>query len=1364
MAEAKPGNDRLNVFVSYARDDLEFADQLAAALIGTGFDVVLDRHAITGADEWKRRLAELVQLADTIVFVLSPASLRSDVCSWEIDEAAKLGKRIIPVVCRAVEGGNVPPRISILNYIFFYADQGAPGSGFGSGLVKLIAALNEDPHWLREHTRLLGLATQWLNAGRPSSRLLSGDDIDQAKAWLVERRKTNIEPTSLHLEYIRASEDMATARLAEDRRQLDERERLLREAEIAIGEKELAQKKGAEASRSLVRRTMAGMITAVVLALLAGAFGWYALQQQAEANLQRQAALKQQKEAEELTIRAESSAGAAMHARRAVVDILDKALLTQSKYLADASKQAAEQLNDPATGLLLALEALPDRSSEDTSMRTRPVWGPAEASLEANLRLLRERVVLKGHSSAISSVAAMPDGVRVVTASFDRTVRVWDIRTGAELLLLSGKAPLTSVSMTPDGERIIAGSNDGTARIWDVRTGAELAVLKGHTGAILDVAVMPDGSRIVTASQDRTVRIWDAANGVELRVFRGHAAAVNGVAIAADANSIVTGSDDGTARIWDPNTGAEIGALSGNSQAVTSIASTHDGKQIIMGLGDRTARIMDAATGSEIAVLRGHSGAVNTVAVTPDGARVFTASDDGSVRVWELNGGSMLSVSRGHAGEVLSLAIAPDGSSFITGSADGTARIWDSRTSPESMRLSGHTQPVTSLAVSTDGLRLLTGSADNTARIWDTRGALLHQLKGHTSAVNAVVVAPDGNRIFTGSYDGTARGWDTRTGTELLQLKGHTRPVTSIAVTPDGSRVITGSADETVRVWAARTGAALAELKGHTSAVLSVAALPDGARIVTGSYDRTARIWDLKTGKELVRLDGHGQPITSVAATPDGSRVVTGSDDRTVRLWDANTGAEILRLTGHEGNVTALAVSTDGSRIVSGSRDRTARIWDLRSGALISVLKGHDDTVTSVAFTIDGSHVVTGSADKSVREWELYPSGQALIDLARKIIPRCLTTHQRQTHHLDPVPPRWCEVSQRWPNDAITLAQNHMRRGRHAEAVAVLSKAAELDPQSSARISSLLSLARERASRPQDQPRVTRIGIIDNGPIWDNFRSTLRKLGYIEGEAVSFEYRATDSEPQRMVQAAAELASLPVDIIVTFGTPASLAAKRATSSIPIVAISIGDPIGTKLATRMDQPGGNVTGNTSSGPQLAEKVLAVAKDLFPNASRAAFLLNPNNPSNIAVLDGFKAASAQTGFEIIPVEVRSASDFSGAFSGLTKRKPDVLLGVNDPLQQLNIGLIVDLLAQHKIPGIFQARANVLAGGLVSYGPSLPELFRHAAGYVHFIIQGAKPSEMPFEPPTQYELIFNLKTAKQLDLKVPQPFLARVDEVIE
>jgi len=248
------------------------------------------------------------------------------------------------------------------------------------------------------------------------------------------------------------------------------------------------------------------------------------------------------------------------------------------------------------------------------------------------------------------------------------------------------------------------------------------------------------------------------------------------------------------------------------------------------------------------------------------------------------------------------------------------------------------------------------------------------------------------------------------------------------------------------------------------------------------------------------------------------------------------------------------------------------------------------------------------------------------------------------------------------------------------------------------------------------------------------------------------------------VAAATELSRLPVDIIVTSGSEATEAAKQATTTIPIVMAGIGDPVRAGFVASLAHPGGNITGNTILGPELAAKRLQLLKLAVPTASRVAFLWNPDNPSHAAYLDEWKATAPALGMEVLFVAVRNSDEFDGAFAAMMQGRPDAFTMTADPLHQLHIGWIIGFLARNRLPGMYQVREDVVAGGLMSYGASLPDLVRRAAGYVHKILQGTRPADLPVEQPTKFDLAVNLKTAKALGLTIPEPFLLLADEVIE
>jgi putative ABC transport system substrate-binding protein len=306
-------------------------------------------------------------------------------------------------------------------------------------------------------------------------------------------------------------------------------------------------------------------------------------------------------------------------------------------------------------------------------------------------------------------------------------------------------------------------------------------------------------------------------------------------------------------------------------------------------------------------------------------------------------------------------------------------------------------------------------------------------------------------------------------------------------------------------------------------------------------------------------------------------------------------------------------------------------------------------------------------------------------------------------------------------------------------------------------------------AQAQQARKVYRIGYLSGrsgaGPLDEVFKSSLRQLGYVEGQNMTITYRWAEEKLDRLPALAVELVQLNVDVIVTETTPGARAAKKATTTIPIVMALSADAVGAGLVASLARPGANVTGLTFIGIDLGGKLVELLKEISPKASRLAYLGNPEltTPEELA-FKAMQPVAQRLGMSIKFVEARSQNDFKGAFDEIRQARADGLVVSQNVIYVQNRKWIADLATQYRLPAIYGRSDFVDAGGLVSYGTSFPQLYRRAAIYVDKILKGANPADLPVEQPTKFELVINLKTAKQIGLTISPNVLARADRVIK
>jgi putative tryptophan/tyrosine transport system substrate-binding protein len=304
------------------------------------------------------------------------------------------------------------------------------------------------------------------------------------------------------------------------------------------------------------------------------------------------------------------------------------------------------------------------------------------------------------------------------------------------------------------------------------------------------------------------------------------------------------------------------------------------------------------------------------------------------------------------------------------------------------------------------------------------------------------------------------------------------------------------------------------------------------------------------------------------------------------------------------------------------------------------------------------------------------------------------------------------------------------------------------------------------ASRAQQPRKMPRIGVLWPNPpaTFEFLRQGLSDFGYVQGRNIEFEFRWAEGKLDQLPELAAELVRLQVDVIVTLAPQATLAAKQATQTIPIVFVAMGDPLASGVVASLARPGANLTGTTRMISEMSAKHVELLKEAIPSLVKLAVLWNPTNSSHAPALRAAQAAARSLSLQVFPLEVRAPADLDSVFAAILRERADGVLFIADPIFYIHLKRMVDLTTANRLPTICNFIEFPRLGGLVGYAPSIPEEFRHTASHIDKILKGAKPADLPVEQPTKFQLVINARIAKALGLEIPPTLLARADEVIE
>lgn len=884
-------SETANVFVSYSRRNKPFVQTLVQALQKRGREVWVDWDSIPSGADWWEEIKLGIEVADTMIFVLSPESVASEVCGRELEHALQHQKRLLPVVCKDVDPALVHSELGKINWIFLRDTD-----NFEVGFRSLVAALDADLSYVRTHTRLLVRATEWIARNKDRSLLLRGSEIQEARRWLAESDHKSPQALQVQKEYIWASYN----------------------EEVDHQQEELAEQKQILRQQRLLTQTMA------VAGALAIALGMVSFRLYRSAETSRSLA-----EQERLTALTEASG--ALYGSGQTFEALVKSV--EAGFTLNALKQTAQAQNpDVRSRVLSSLQQAIYWVHERNQLRGHAgaVWQVAlspdetllaSASADGTVRLWRldgtAVQTLAGDTSQVLSVIVLPKE-RIVSAHDDGSL--WFRKpNGTGIRQFAHRQAVNSLSAAPNGGAIAAGSEDGTVSLWD-EVGRRLDTLPSQHTPVRVVVYSPDGTVLATGSADGMIRLWKP-DGTRLKTLVSGELAVTSLAFSPDGQILAASGLDGQVRMWRLD-GTPIATFQAHASPIYGLVFSQAEDVLATASADKTIRLW-RLDGTLLSTLDGHTSQVHSLRFSRDGKTLISGSGDRTLRLWRVDH-TLLNQLYDHTDRVYDVDFSADGDLIASASGDRTVRLWN-RKGELQKTLTGHTDAVRGVAFSADNQTLASASADRTVRLWNRSGNLLRVLTGHTAAVNEVAFSPSHNQIASAGDDGVVRIWQPD-GRLINTLQGHRGGVLSVEYSRDGQMLATSGTDKVVILWNAE-GRKLRTLRGHSGKVYHASFSPDGRAIATASYDNTVKLWK-PDGTLLVTLEGHSDGVLHVGFSPDGQTLTTASYDGTIQLW-ALDGTLISTLRGHRDGVNAAVYSPDGQTLATASNDHTILLWTL---------------------------------------------------------------------------------------------------------------------------------------------------------------------------------------------------------------------------------------------------------------------------------------------------------------------------------------------------------------------------------------------------------------------------------------------------
>lgn len=614
--------------------------------------------------------------------------------------------------------------------------------------------------------------------------------------------------------------------------------------------------------------------------------------------------------------------------------------------------------------------------------KDRPWLRPLTPSLTPSGESLIRTLSLQTDNSFVRAIAITPDGTKMVSGLGDKSLIVWDMKTGTPLKTLPGhKGSVDAVAVTKDGKQIVSASTDSTIKIWNIETGENIDTFIGHQSSIRAIAITPDGKNLVSASHDTTLKVWDLQTGECLCTCIEHQKSVGVLAIHPDGDKVISGDDDKRLIVWNLKDGKllrDIKYFEGYLYAIAitnyGITFTENEKKLLVATRvaerDNPFEVCDIATGEVLKNLTDETWLgtyITRIAITPDETKVVVASEDSSqIKILSLRTGIPLGSFEAHCGQdVTALAITPDGKQVVTG-AWKTIKIWDLtlvQKKFKSKSIIKHGSSVQALAITPDGKQAISGDGNGTIIIWDIDSQKpLKTLPGGYNEIKSIAVTPDGQKFVStvvsgeGSYKGV-QIWNLHNTKKLFGNCRAETEVKTVAITPDSKYIVSGL-DNRIIIWDLESQTIFRELDDpDLRSIMSVVITPDGKYIIAGTFRHLLFVWDFKSGNKINVLSCTA--IHSIAVTPNSKQLIAAHDDESMRLWDIAQGEELKKFYIHSNNVlnNALAITPSGDFAISG--DYSIKVWHIQTGKIVASFSV-ESSVLSCAITSDGLTIVAG--------------------------------------------------------------------------------------------------------------------------------------------------------------------------------------------------------------------------------------------------------------------------------------------------------------------------------------------------------------------------------------------------------------------